>query len=74
MFDVNTTKKTPLHFAALNSRPLNVKAILENNLLAFKYRDKSNKTAFCYALEIGDIETIKSFIEYSQGKIKINTG
>ena len=65
VYDVNTHKKTPLHFAALHSRPENVKAILESNVLAYKYRDKTNKTAFCYALEIGDIETIKAFIQFS---------
>lgn len=58
VFDFNTEKKTPLHYAAIHSRPLNVKAILESNLLALRYRDKKNKTAFAYACENGDIETI----------------
>jgi ankyrin repeat protein len=74
VFDSNTQKKMPLHYAAMNSRAANVKVILENNLAAFKYRDKTNKTAFTYACEIGEIETIKAFLDYSQGKIKINTG
>jgi ankyrin repeat protein len=54
-----------LHFAALNSRAENVKLIIENNILSIKYRDKKNKTAFAYACEIGDIETIKSFLDFS---------
>jgi len=71
---MNTDKKTPLHFAAINSRPFNVKTILENNLVTLKYRDKKNKTAFAYACENGDIETIKAFLDYSDGKIKLNSG
>lgn len=74
VFDMNNEKQTPLHFAAINSRALNVKAILENNLLTLKYRDKKNKTAFAYACEKGDIETIKAFLDFSDSKIKVNTG
>jgi ankyrin repeat protein len=74
IFDSNTQKKTPLHYAAINSRAANVKVILENNLISIKQRDRQNKTAFVYALENGDIETIKAFLDYSGGKIKINTG
>lgn len=51
-----------------------MKVILEANVLSWKARDKSNKTAFTYACENGDIETIKAFLDHSQGKIKINTG
>ena len=45
---------------------------MEANVLVWKLRDKQNKTAFAYACEFGDIETIKAFLESSQGKIKIN--
>lgn len=55
VFDFNTEKKTPLHFAAIHNRPLNVKTLLESNLLTIRYRDKQNKTAFAYACENGDI-------------------
>jgi ankyrin repeat protein len=74
VFESNMQKKNPLHFAALNSRPENVKLLLENNLMMLKMRDRQNKTAFVYALESGDIPTIKSFLDNSQGKVKINTG
>ena len=74
VFDLNGQKQSPLHFAAKHARPANVQAILQNNILAFKTRDRANKTAFTYALEDGDIETIKAFLDSSQGKIKINTG
>ena len=72
IFDINTKKKTPLHFAAINSRAANVKVILENNLISIKQRYRQNKTAFVYALENGDIETIKAFLEHSEGRVKIN--
>ena len=75
VLDLNTLKQTPLHLAALHSRALNVKTILENNILGIKLRDKKkNKTAFTYALEQGDLETIKAFLDYSQEKIKVNAG
>jgi len=48
--------------------------ILETNPTVFKFRDKKNKTAITYACELGDIETIKAFLDYSGGKIKINSG
>lgn len=65
VFDVNTQKRSPLHYAALNSRAENVKVILQSNILALKYRDRPNKTAFCYALEVGDVETIRAFFDFS---------
>ena len=74
VFDLNGQKKSALHFAAINCRAENVRAILEANVLVWKLRDKTNKTAFAYACEYGDIETIKAFLDSSQGKIKINTG
>lgn len=71
---MNTQKKTPLHFAAAMNRPQSVKALLEANLITLRMRDRSNKTAFVYALENGDIPTIQAFLEHSSGKVKINTG
>lgn len=74
VFEMNMQKKMPLHYAAINCRPENVKLLLENNLMVLRSRDRTNKTAFVYALESGDIPTIKAFLDHSQGKVKINTG
>jgi hypothetical protein len=46
---------------------------LEKNVDLFKCRDKSNKTAMAYAFELGQIEPIEAFLDFSAGKVKVNT-
>lgn len=72
VYDVNNLKLTPLHFAALNGRADNIRVILASQRNVFKARDRRNMTAFTYALERGDIEPIKAFLD--SGVVKMNTG
>jgi ankyrin repeat protein len=58
----------------MNGNAQLIKLILETNVALFKFRDKKNKTAMTYACELGDIESIKAFLDFSSGKIKVNTG
>ena len=72
VFDVQNYKRSPLHYAALNGRAENIRVILATQKSVFKLRDKGNMTAFAYALERGELEPIKAFIE--SGVVKMNTG
>ena len=74
LFDFTILKETALHIAAMNGNAKLIKLILETNVSLFKFRDKKNKTAMTYACELGDIESIKAFLDFSSGKIKVNTG
>jgi ankyrin repeat protein len=74
LFDFTNQKETALHIAAMNGNAKIIKLILETNVALYRFRDKKNKTAMTYACELGDIESIKAFLDYSAGKIKINTG
>ena len=57
----------------MNGNAQLIKLILETNVALFKFRDKKNKTAMTYACELGDIESIKAFLDFSKGKIKVDT-
>jgi len=58
----------------MNGNAKLIKLILETNVALFKMRDKKNKTPMTYACELGQIEPIKTFLDYSAGKVKVNTG
>ena len=73
LFDFTNKKETALHIAAINGNTQLIKLILETNINVFKCRDTSNKTAMVYACELGQIEPIKAFLDFSAGKIKVNT-
>jgi len=73
LFDFTKQKETVLHIAAMNGNAQLIKLILETEVNLFKCRDKQNKTAMTYACELGQIEPIKAFLDYSAGKVKVNT-
>ena len=73
LFDFTNQKETALHIAAINGNAQLIKLILEKDINLFKCRDKSNKTAMAYACDLGQIEPIKAFLDFSTGKIKVNT-
>ena len=70
--DINNQKQTCLHLAARLSRSETVKIILQNNFMLYRPRDRKNKSAMAYALEGGDIATVSAFMNFSNGKVKVN--
>lgn len=61
-----------MHFAAICGRSENIRLILATQRNLFKARDRSNWTAFAYALQRGEIGPIKAFLE--SGVVKVNAG
>lgn len=72
LFDINMTKMTPLHYAAINGRHENVKFMIQSSPLLVKNRDKAGLTAMAYACQFGSAETILAFID--SGIVKVNAG
>ena len=66
IYDQVTDKKNALHFAAIASRYDNVKVLLEKGgPMLLRIKDRSNMSAMAYACKLGDLETIKAFLNHS---------
>ncbi len=63
--DHTSEHETALHIAAMNGNAQLIKLILEKNVALFKLLDKKKKNAMTYACELGDIESIKAFLDFS---------
>ena len=74
VFDIDHFKLSPLHLAALNRRAKNIKVILETQRNTFRLRDRGGMNAFAYALELGDLESIKAFLDAGVAKINVGQG
>ena len=72
LFDVTNTKASALHLAAQVGSAACVAAILKLNPRIARLRDRPGLSAMAYALELGEIEPIKAFLD--SGAVKVNQG
>ena len=72
MFDLTNEKQSALHIAAKVGRTKCITVLLKANRAIGKLRDRAGKSAMAYALELGEIEPIKAFLD--SAVVRINQG